>query len=330
MDPLTHTAVGFTIAQLGAKRWTKNWGWLALGASNAPDIDGAFFLPGNVNVLDWHRHFTHSLAGAPLMAVITMLIARFVLRREIDWKGGFWLSLLCVVAHDLVDLLTYRGTRLFLPLDDAHHHLSFMPFFDPVLYLILGLGFAAPFLSNLVSGEIGARRSTGMLSAWLAMIAAWGWLGMRYMLKEQAVAELNSRIYEGASAYRVDAYPLYHPLRFVGLVEGAGFKKVFDLNLIEYFDSEGGEIYRDQQLSVEAGLALRAAGATHTAQTFLAWVRWPRVVVTRYDGETRWVVVMQELAREPYKSRARVIIKLDEKYAIQSEVYERSKGPAGI
>lgn len=315
---------------MGAKRWTRNWGWVVLGASNAPDIDGAFFLPGNVNVLDWHRHFTHSLAGAPLMAAITLLIAKFVLRREIDWKGAFGLGLICVLAHDLVDTLTYRGTRLFLPLDDAHQHLSFMPFFDPVLYLILGLGFAAPFLSNLVSGEIGARRSTGALAAWFAMIGAWGWLGARYALKEQAVAELNSRIYEGASAYRVDAFPLYHPLRFVGLVEGAGFKKVFDLNLVEYFDSEGGEIYRDQQLSVPAGLALQKAGTTHTAQTFLAWARWPRVLVTRYDGDTRWVVVMEELAREPYKSRARVIIKLDEKYAIQSEIYERAKGPAGI
>jgi inner membrane protein len=330
MDPVTHTAIGFTIGQAGAKRLTKNWAWVMLLASGAPDVDVLFFLPTNVNGLDWHRHFTHAPLFAPLLAAAVVLAVKYVLRREIAVRGAFLLALMGILAHHLVDLLTYRGTRLLLPFSDEQFGLKIESFFDPVLYVILGLGFAIPFLSNLVSGEIGAKRGSGALAAWMMLFVASGWVWARYSFKEQALAELSSRIYEGAAPRRVDVMPTYHPFRFLGMVEGEEFQKVLDLELLDYFDPEGGQTFFKQVPGVEAGKALRLATASKSAQVFLAWARWPRPVVTRLDGETRWVVVIEELVVEQYKSRPRLIIRMDENYAIQSEVYERAKSTTGF
>jgi membrane-bound metal-dependent hydrolase YbcI (DUF457 family) len=330
VDPVTHTAIGFTIAQAGAKRLTKNWAWVMFFAASAPDVDGLFFLPGNVNVLDWHRHFTHALLFAPVMAAAVVIGVKYVLRREVDVRGAFGLALMGVIAHDLVDAMTYRGTRLLLPFSDHHFALGIESFFDPVLYLILALTFAVPFLSNLVSGEIGARRGSGAITASLMLFVMIGWFGARWTFREQALAEMASRIYAGEAPRRLDVFPSFHPLKFLGLVRGSSFQKILDVNLIDYFDPEDGQILHDQVPTVEAGKALRLASATPTAQIFLAWVRWPRPQVVRLDGDTRWVVTIEELAIEKYRTRPRVVIRLDERYTVQSEVYERSKGSTGL
>jgi len=75
---------------------------------------------------------------------------------------------------------------------------------------------------------------------------------------------------------------------------------------------------------------LRVASASRSGQIFLAWARWPRSQVTRLDGKTRWVVVWEELAVPANATRARVIIRLGEDYAIESEVYERAKSTTGL
>ena len=330
MDPVTHTAVGFAIAQAGAKKLTKNWAWVMFLAASAPDVDVLFFFPWNINVLDWHRHFTHAPLFSPLLAAAVVIGAKYVLRREIEVRGAFLLALIGILAHHLVDMLTYRGTRLFLPFSDEQFGLKIESFFDPVLYLIFVLGFAAPFLSNLVNGEIGARRGSGALAAWLMLISASGWIWVRHSFKEQALAELSSRIYEGAAPRRVDVMPTYHPVRFLAYVEGDQFQKLLDVDLLDYFDPEAGQTLYKQVPSVAAGKALRIAATTRSAQVFLAWARWPRTMVTRLDGETRWVVVIEEMLVEKHRSRPRLIVKLDENYAIQSEEYERSKSTTGF
>lgn len=330
MDPVTHTAVGFAIAQTGAKRLTPNWAWVMFFAASAPDVDGIFFLPGNVNILDGHRHFTHSIFFAPLMAIATVIGVKYVLRREIQFRGAFLLALLGVLAHDAVDLLTFRGTRVLLPFSDEFYALQIQSFFDPVLYLLLGLAFAIPFLSNLVSGEIGARRSSGATTASIMLVLCLAWFGARYSFREQALSELSSRIYNGVAPRRIDVLPSFHPLKFTGFVAGDSFQKIIPVNLLEFFDPEDGQTLFDEVPSVESGKALRIASTSHSAQVFLAWARWPRPSVTRYDGATRWVVVFEDLVADVNKTRPRVVIRLDERLAIQSEVYERSKGSTGF
>lgn len=330
MDPVTHTAIGFTIAQAGAKRLTRNWAWVVFFAFSAPDVDVLPFLPGNIDVLNWHRHFTHALFFAPLMALAVVVGVKYVLRREIAFRGAFLLALTGVIAHDLTDFLTHRGTRIFLPFSDRAFALQIESFFDPVIYALLGIGIAIPFLSNLVSGEIGAKKSTGRATAIIMLTLCVFWWGARYTFRQQALSELSSRVYDGVAPRRVDVVPTYQPFRFQGLIDGGAFFKILDVDLLDYFDPEDGQkIYRPL-LGVEASRALGIAASSHSTQIFLAWARWPRWQVTGLDGDTRWVVVFEDIAVVKKSTRPTVIIRLSEAYAIQSEVYERSKSSTGL
>jgi inner membrane protein len=330
MDPITHTAVGLTIAQAGGKRLTSNWAPVIILAASAPDGDIAFAWPGSLDGLQWHRHFTHSIVFAPVLALAVVLFVKYVLRRELQFKGAMILAMLGVLSHDLIDSLTFRGMRLWMPFSEEVFAMQIASFQDPVFYTLLGLGFAIPLLSNLVNQEIGSKKSSGMVSAWVVLCLCVTWFGIRYLLHEQALAELNSRIYNGRSAKRVAALATSNPLRFVGLVEGQDFQKTLELNLLEAFDPEEGQPLYNPVPSIESGRALRVAGNSRSAQIFLAWSRWPRWQVIRMDGETRWVVSIEDIATEPNKKRSRVVIHLDENYAIQSEVYERAKGFLGL
>lgn len=330
MDPITHTAVGLTIAQAGAKRLTSNWGWVIVLAASAPDGDLVLSWPGSLEALQWHRHFTHSIVFAPLLALAVVLFVKYILRREVQFKGAMILALLGVLSHDLVDCMTFRGLRVLMPLSEEVYAMQIASFQDPVFYTLLGLGFAIPLLSNLVNQEIGSKKSSGMVSAWVILCLCVTWFGVRYLLHEQAIAELNSRIYNGRSANRVEALTTSNPFRFVGLIDGEDFQKTIEVDLLEAFDPEEGQILYRPVPSVESGRALRIAGNTRSAQIFLAWSRWPRWQVIRMDGETRWVVSIEDIATEPNKKRPRVVIHMDENYAIQSEVYERAKGFLGL
>ncbi|MCX6611261.1 MAG: metal-dependent hydrolase [Acidobacteria bacterium] len=330
MDPVTHTAVGLTIAQAGGKRLTENWAWVIVLAASAPDGDFFFARYGSLDILPWHRNFTHSLAFAPVLALAVVVFVRYVLRREVQLRGAFVLALLGVLSHDLLDFLTFRGTRLLMPFSDEVFALQIASYRDPGFYVLLALGFAVPMLSNLVNQEIGSKKSSGIVSAWVSICLCVTWFVGRFLFHEQAVAELNSRIYNGRSATRVEALATMNPFRFVGLVDSQDFQKILEVHLLEAFDPEDGQpLYRPVP-SVEAGRALRIAGNTRSAQIFLAWSRWPRWQVIRMDGETRWVVSIEDIATEPDQKRPRVVIKLDENYAIQSEVYERVKGFLGL
>ena len=330
MDPVTHTAIGFTLAQAGAKRLTKNWAWIIFFAGSAPDVDVLPFISGDVNVLNWHRHFTHALFFAPLMALAVVVGVKYVLRRELAFRGAFLLALMGVIAHDLTDFLTHRGTRILLPFSDRVFALQIESFVDPVIYLLLGIGLSFPFLANLVSGEIGAKKASGRPTACIVLAFCLLWWGARYTFRQQAVAELSSRVYDGIAPRRVDVVPTYQPFRFRGFVDGGAFVKILEVNLLDYFDPEDAESLFRPVPDVEAGLALRTAASSHSAQIFLSWARWPFPKVTRLDGESRWVVVFEDLAALKQSTRPRVVIRLDENYAIQSEVYERSKSSTGF
>lgn len=325
MDPVTHTAVGFSIGQAGGKRFTPNWQWIVFFAASVPDVDTLLFLSGDVDVLNWHRHFTHAIFFAPLMALAVVIGVRYALRRAIDFVGAWKLATICVLSHIFIDWLTFRGARIFLPFDDRAYSLKIEWFQDPVLYLLLGLGLGIPLLARLVSDEIGAKRGSGIATMWIFIVLSFCWFGTRYVLREQALSEVASRVYEGAAPKRFDVFPGFNPTRFVALVDGGAFIKAIDVNLLEYFDPEGGQTYYRPNPNAASGLALQAAGATHMAQVFTAWARWPRWQVSHYEGESAWAVVIEELASEPDRTRPRVVIRLSDKYGVQSESYQHGK-----
>lgn len=325
MDPLSHSLVGLVLGQTGLKRLTPSAAWIAVIASNAPDFDSIFEPFNDLRHLEWHRHFTHSFFFAPLVGLLSVAIVKYLLRRPIEWRGATLFATICCWGHVCCDLLTFRGVRALLPFSDWKGGLRTQGLIDPVLLLLLFLALAIPFLSNLVSGEIGARKSKGNVVAILMLLLAGGWFYTRFLLRETALNELRSRVYEGQSPQRVDVFPLSHPLKFVGYIETERAFREVDVNLQDYFDPEAGQTFFKPQFSVESGLAAQKAASDDKVQRFLSWALWPRWQVNRYDGDIRWVVVVEELAFERHRSRPRIIVQLNERYEILESKYEAAE-----
>ncbi len=325
MDPLTHSLFGLVLGKSGLHRRTPSWPWIAIIASNAPDLDSVFEPFADLRHLVWHRHFTHSLFFLPLVALFSLLIVRYILRRPLEWRAAFFFALFCTGGHVFCDWLTYRGERLFLPFDASLWHLQTQWLIDPVLISLLVLALGIPFLSKLVSGEIGAKSGSGAITAIVMLCLCGGWFYTRFLIRQAALAELNSRVYEGLAPRRIDVLPTANPLRFQGLVETDTAFKEIPIDLREYFDPEDGQTYFKPVFTAESGRAAQLAGAVPEVQSFLSWAHWPRWQVQRYDGEARWVVLVEELAFENHRTHPRVVVKLNERYQVLETTYEAAQ-----
>src|ERR1700678_425706 len=104
MDQLTHTLTGLFLSRAGLNRWTPNASAILMLAANAPDIDIVSAAGGSLNYLHFHRHITHSIVAAPVIALGTVALVRLLGRKPIRWAGAFFASLIAVASHLLLDL----------------------------------------------------------------------------------------------------------------------------------------------------------------------------------------------------------------------------------
>lgn len=127
----------------------------------APDLDLLIRSRADpLLVLEYHRHFTHSLVMVPVLALFVVLLARAVLQRwralaELGWGGCYWAAFAGVALAGPLDACTSYGTHLFWPFAADPVHWSLVAVVDPVvtLGLFVALGFA------LSRGSFGAARA---------------------------------------------------------------------------------------------------------------------------------------------------------------------------
>src|SRR5215469_8727595 len=103
MDPLTHTATGLLLGRAGMNRWTPNAAVILVLAANVPDIDIVTLAGGSLNYLHYHRHLTHSLLAAPVLAIAIVALVRVIGRKRVPWAAAFGASLIAVISHLLLD-----------------------------------------------------------------------------------------------------------------------------------------------------------------------------------------------------------------------------------
>src|ERR1041385_8120277 len=115
MDNLTHTAIGLFLSRAGLNRATPFAAPILILAANAPDMDVVSAAGGSLNYLHYHRHLTHSLLGAPFVALIPLRLVLLMARKPIRWIPAYLASLLAVASHLLLDMTNVYGVRLLLP-----------------------------------------------------------------------------------------------------------------------------------------------------------------------------------------------------------------------
>src|SRR5207248_4393699 len=177
-------------------------------AANAPDFDAVSWLAGPAAYIHLHRNITHSLAGLPVMALLSVAIVRVLGRRKIRWLPAFLIALVAVASHLILDLTNVYGVRLLLPFSGQWFHWDLTPIIDLLIWAVLLLGVAAPALGRLVGSEIGEQRREpggGWAVTALLLVSAYDY--GRSVLHNRAVAIMDSRIYNGLTPRRTGAFP---------------------------------------------------------------------------------------------------------------------------
>ncbi len=276
MDPITHSLTGVVLSRAGLNRLGHYATPIALIAANMPDADVVTAPWGIVTYLHYHRHVTHGVIMAPVMAAVSVLVVRAFARKRFNWTGAFITALVAVASHLLLDWWTVYASRPLLPFSGRWIGIDILPMPDLWLWLVLLIALVAPALSGLVSSEIGARRSTGRGWATFAIVLVSILIFGRWILNRRAVEILDSRMYEGAAPRRVAAFPSFaNPFAWRGLVDAGDFYALYRLNLLGEFDPAAGQVLYKNIPGEREQKAVQAARGTETFRVFLDFARYP-------------------------------------------------------
>lgn len=137
MDPVTQGLFGAVWAQAGARRETMR---VAAGAGilagMAPDLDGLIRSSGDTLLhIEYHRHFTHSLAFIPAGALIVALLLWPLFKRWSRFGPLYLWCFLGYASHGLLDAFTSYGTHLLWPFSDTRMAWNFISVVDPLFTL---------------------------------------------------------------------------------------------------------------------------------------------------------------------------------------------------
>ena len=108
MDLLTQGLVGSAVAQAFAdsKAQTRAT-WCGAVAGMAPDLDALIRSSADPLLnLDYHRHFSHSLAFIPVGATLVALLIWWLSRRRFDFREIWQACMLGYATHGLLDACT--------------------------------------------------------------------------------------------------------------------------------------------------------------------------------------------------------------------------------
>jgi len=274
MDNVTHTLVGLMLARASMRGKSArdvsfdrpHTAGMMMIAANIPDIDVVSMFGGSLTYIEYHRSYAHSLAFAPLMALIAPLIILAIFRTRIT-LGAYALSLVGVLSHLLLDWTNVYGIHLFLPFSSRISRLDITDVVDPWIWLLLITAVAAPALSRLVGTEIKSRSFSEAGPgpkrgwAWFALAILQAYEGTRYAAHDRALAVMGARLFNNAVPRRLTAVPArFNPLRWRGIAECEGFVDIVPMNLTEAFDPAAGQIdyYASPSPAIDAARATRA------------------------------------------------------------------------
>jgi inner membrane protein len=165
MDNITHSLTGFALSRLGLGRTTAGATAALVIASNLPDADIVSRFYGTAAYLEHHRGLSHSVVGAPLLALGLAVVLRLVVRGS-RFPALLLCSLIGVAGHVFMDLWTSYGTRVLLPFDGTWYAWDLTFIVDPVVWALL-LASVVSFRRSAMAPQI-AGVGLGLLMTYVA------------------------------------------------------------------------------------------------------------------------------------------------------------------
>lgn len=196
MDNLTHAALGLC-AGLAARRKSVPVAAAVTAALLAGELPDADLLIRSATdplvAFRWHRHFTHSLVLAPVLAAAAAWLAAWLFRKR---EGArfvplYWVALAAGLSHVLNDACTSYGTLLYWPFSEARVAWDCLPIIDIALTLPL-----------VILGIAGWRTGN---RGWAVAGAAWfvAYAGLGRLQHDRAEAALLAELGERPSRLAV-------------------------------------------------------------------------------------------------------------------------------
>lgn len=147
MDPLTQGLLGAAAAQVVLGKRLGHRGWIA-GAIGGLLPDADILIRSTADPLlaiEYHRHFTHSLAFIPAGGLIAALPWLAFRKQRPDAKLLVAASTIGYATHGLLDACTTYGTHLYWPFSDERTAWNLIATIGPLftLFLLVGVVLAA-------------------------------------------------------------------------------------------------------------------------------------------------------------------------------------------
>jgi inner membrane protein len=294
MEPVTHFLTGACLGRSGFNRKTA-YATLAMTlAAEAPDIDVVAGLGGPVTGFCHHRGITHTLVGAPFMALAVTGVVWCVawgLRKAgrkpplqpVHWGWIWLLALIADLSHLLLDLTNNYGLRPFFPFDAHWYAWSIVFIFEPVMFVALVLGLVVPAVLGLVEGEM-RRREPGRLHGRGWAIAALVSIGLLYALRNAEHLRAMELVQQAGSVtrqplLRVAAEPVMgDPFTWHALAETADGYQLATVHTLRNAVDPGDQIAKPPVTT-----AVAAAKQSYLGRVYESWSSWP---VTEDIGES--------------------------------------------
>lgn len=198
MDPISHVLLGASLGYAAFGRKLGRTAALTGGlAAFVPDTD-VFIRSGSDPLLaiEYHRHFTHALAFAPVGAGLASLLWIFRQRWRPQALMIWHCCLLAYTSHCLLDAATSYGTQLFWPFNRHRAGWDLISIIDPI--------FTVTLLAGLTSALW--RRQRMLATAAVAVVAAYVTLGaVQHARAVSAQAQLAQR--RGHAIARFEVMP---------------------------------------------------------------------------------------------------------------------------
>lgn len=142
MDPVTQGTLGAAAALAAvAPRCPLRWrtqAWLGALGGMAPDLDILIRSASDpLLAIEYHRHFTHSLAFVPVGGVLSGLPFLLLPQLRQHWRWVLLLTTIGYATHGLLDACTTYGTLLLWPFSDLRVSWHVISIIDPVFTLPL-------------------------------------------------------------------------------------------------------------------------------------------------------------------------------------------------
>jgi inner membrane protein len=290
MDNLTHTLTGLALGEAGLARASRG-AMLALAlGSNLPDVDILAGLQGAAVYLAHHRDLTHSVLGAPALALALAGALRVLLAgsRFLPLAGC---ALLGTAVHVFMDLWTSYGTRVLSPFDRTWFAWDLVFIVDPVLLLIL-----------LASLLLARRAGPRLASLGLALLLAY--VGGRAVLHAQALEAVLARVPASRPALAAALPTPLDPFRWRALVDAGDAYWTGEVRL-----NGPAAPLRRREKTLETAEVARVRESSRVAAVFLDFSRFPwlRVDETAGGTELTWSDLRFERpGRESFVARVRL------------------------